>query len=240
MRPLVGIPLCLDERGRWKPAREYQYIDTAYVRAVSAAGANAVFLPLQESAEELVARIDGLLLPGGDDLPPPHNRPGIDFDLAPERQIDFDSRLLAHASSRGIPILGICYGMQLLALHRGGRLVYDIPSDCPQADSHQLPETDGRHRIQVEAGSRLAAALGGEAGPVNSLHHQGVSDPGKGMRVSARAVDGLIEAIESREGPFCLGVQWHPEKLDGPHREGLFGAFAAACSARATGKRGLE
>ncbi len=239
MRPLVGIPLCLDVRGRWKPARDYQYIDTAYVRAVTEAGADAVFLPLQDRAEALVAGIDGLLIPGGDDLPPPHDYPGIAFDLAPARQIDFDRRLLEHASRRGIPVLCICYGMQLLVLHRHGRLVYDIPTDRPDAGSHRLSETDGRHPVQMEAGSRLARILGNDAGPVNSLHHQGVSDPGDGMRVSARAGDGLIEAVESRDDPFCVGVQWHPEKLEGPHRERLFGAFVTACGARAPRDRGL-
>ena len=68
MRPLIGIPQCLDDRGRWKPGRDYQYLDAAYARAVEAAGASAVYLPLQEDAEALIDRIDGLLLPGGDDL----------------------------------------------------------------------------------------------------------------------------------------------------------------------------
>ncbi len=232
MRPTIGIALCLDDRGRWKPARDYQYIDTAYVRAVTECGADAVCLPIQERAESLVGRIDGLLLPGGDDLPPPRGYViQASFDLAPRRQIEFDRQLLAHALARELPVLGICYGMQLLALHRGGSLLYDIPTDRPDAGSHRLPEPDGRHALNLEPGSQLAEALGASPGPVNSVHHQAVDEPGEGMRVSARAGDGLVEAIESTGPGFCIGVQWHPEKMNGGHRQRLFGAFTDACAA---------
>ena len=84
---------------------------------------------------------------------------------------------------------------------------------------------------RVEPGSRLAAVLGDAASPVNSLHHQGVASAPAPLRVSARAPDGLIEAIEREDLPFCLGVQWHPEKLPDPHRQRLFSAFVAACAA---------
>jgi putative glutamine amidotransferase len=67
---------------------------------------------------------------------------------------------------------------------------------------------------------------------VNSLHHQGVAEPGDGLRVSARAEDGVVEAVEAEKGPFCVGVQWHPEKMEGPHRDRLFAAFVAACRER--------
>jgi putative glutamine amidotransferase len=178
----------------------------------------------------LLRGLDGLLIPGGDDLPPAHDYPpGVAFDLAPEQQLDFDRRLLADALQRSVPVLGICYGMQLLADIRGGALVYDIPTDRPQAGPHRLPETDGRHALQIEPGTRLYEALGANPPPVNSLHHQGVESPGTGMRIAARAEDGLIEAIEEEEQRFCVGVQWHPEKLSGIHRDALFGAFVTAC-----------
>jgi putative glutamine amidotransferase len=230
MRPLIGIPQCLDDRGRWRPTREYQYLDTAYASALEAAGATPVYLPLQRDAQTLIERVDGLLLPGGDDFAPPRAYPpGVHFDAVPERQLAFDRALLALARERGLPVLAICYGMQLLALHCGGALHYDIPTDVPSAGAHQLAEPDGRHAIAVEPDTQLAAALGDAPAAVNSLHHQAVAEPGTGLRASAVAEDGLIEAIEAADGSFALGVQWHPEKMDGPHRTRLFEALAAAC-----------
>jgi putative glutamine amidotransferase len=229
MRPLIGIPACLDERGRWKAGRTYQYIDVAYARAVEQAGGIPLYLPLQADAHALAARIAGLLLPGGDDLLPETPYPeGVRFDPAPAAQVAFDRRLLAAALDRGLPVLAICYGMQLLALHHGGSLHYHIPTDVPQAGPHRLPEPDGRHAVRIAPGSQLAAALGETEHAVNSRHHQGVARPGAGLRACAHSEDGLIEAIERAEPPFCVGVQWHPEKLPGPHRERLFGVFVAA------------
>lgn len=234
-RPLVGIPLGLDDRGRWRSDREYQYIDHAYVRAVTEGGGHAIHLPIQEQPEALVERLDGLLIPGGDDFAPPREYPGdVAFEPAPTRQIEFDRRVLSLALERELPVLAICYGMQLLALHSGGDLIYHIPTDLPGAHAHRLPESDGRHRIRLTADTRLAAALGPEPEPVNSLHHQGVADPGEGMLTSARAEDGLIEAIERETSQFCVGVQWHPEKMTGLHRERLFASFVAACAQRRT------
>lgn len=233
MRPLIGIPQCLDDRGRWRPGRDTQYLDCAYARAVDAAGGTPVYVAIQRHVEVLTDRIDGLLLPGGDDLLPPHPYPeGVRFDAASPAQLDFDRRLIAIAAKRGLPLLAICYGMQLLAVHCGGRLHYDIPTDLPAAANHRLPEPEGRHAVRLLPGSRLAEILGPSLGMVNSLHHQGVAEPGAGLRVSARADDGVVEAIEGEEGPFCMGVQWHPEKMEGPHRDRLFAAFVAACRER--------
>ncbi len=230
MAPLIGISTCLDDRGRWRASRRHHYIDAAYASAIEAAGGTPIYLPIQRDPSSLLGRVDGLLIPGGDDFSPVSAYPsGVEFDLAPEAQLDFDRRLLTDALRQRLPVLGICYGMQLLAAVRGGALVYDIPTDRPQAGPHRLPEIDGRHALAVEPGTRLCEALGANPPPVNSLHHQGVESPGAGMRIAARAGDGLIEAIEDPEQPFCVGVQWHPEKLAGIHREGLFGAFVAAC-----------
>lgn len=231
--PVVGIPLGLDDLGRWRRGREYLYIDRAYARAVDAAGGVPVHLPPQSDATRALAGVDALLLPGGDDFAPPSDRtypPDTRFELVPDVQCAFDRALLATALARGIPVLAICYGMQLLALHAGGRLHYHLPVDLPDADPHQLPEPDGRHTLRIEPGTRLAALFDGGAPRVNSLHHQAVAEPGEGLRVSARAEDGVVEAIESESGGFVLGVQWHPEKLPWAEGGAIFRALVAACS----------
>jgi putative glutamine amidotransferase len=225
MRPLIGIPPCLDEGGRWKAGREVHYIDAAYARAIATAGGTPIYLPclpLQEGAEALVQRIDGLLLPGGGDFPPERPYPAdVVFDPVPERQLAFDRALLDAALEGGTSVLAICYGMQLLALAGGGTLHHDVATDVPGAGPHRLPEPEGRHALRITPGTRLAAILGDDAGPVNSRHHQAVAEPGADARVCAVAGDGLIEAIELADERFAIGVQWHPE--------GMPGAFVAAC-----------
>jgi putative glutamine amidotransferase len=228
MRPLIGIPPCLDDRGRWRTGRDYHYIDTAYARAIVEAGGSAVYLPQEGSPALAVQHLDGLLLPGGDDLAPPSPYPeSVSFDLAPDAQVHFDRELLAGALARRIPVLGICYGMQLLGEAFGGSLHYDLPTDLPEATSHQLPEATGRHELHIEADSRLAKLWG--AASVNSLHHQALEAPGR-CRVVARAADGVIEAIEGPEADFVLGVQWHPEKHAVEARASLFEGFVHACT----------
>jgi putative glutamine amidotransferase len=235
MRPSIGIPPCVDDRGRWRTGCTYLYLDGAYVRAVDAAGGRAVVLPMQADVDALVEGIDGLLLPGGDDFLPaePYPEP-VEFDPVCEPQVEFDRALLKAALRRGRPILGICYGMQLLALEHGGRLHHHLPLDLPGSAPHNLPEADGRHTIDIEPDTRLAEIFGTKGGTlrVNSLHHQGVAEPGRDMRVSARSPDGVIEAIEHVRAPFLIGLQWHPEKLEG--EDGLLPvrALVAACRGR--------
>jgi putative glutamine amidotransferase len=224
--PVVGIPLCLDAQQRWKPGRIYHYLDAAYARAVERAGGAPIYLPLQADVRGLVERIDALLVPGGDDLLPPRPYPAhVRFEPVPPAQLAFDQALVEAALARGLPFLGICYGMQLLALARGGALHYDVASDVSGATEHQLGTA--RHRIALEPGSQLAELTGAHTLDVSSRHHQAVSDPGSELRVSARAADGVIEAVEAERG-FCVGVQWHPESHDDAESEALFRAFVAA------------
>jgi putative glutamine amidotransferase len=231
VRPLIGIPPVCDDRGRFRPGRATLYLDTRYVAALEASGATPVCLPLQSDAAALVDRLDGLMIPGGGDFAPERSYPaGVHFDATSPEQLAFDRRLLARALERGIPVLGICYGMQLLAVHCGGSLHYDIETDLPDAGAHRLPEPGGRHALRVEARTRLAGVLAGEGAAVNSRHHQAVAEAGSELRVCARADDGVIEAVEHPGHGFCLGVQWHPERMESRHRERVFGAFVRACT----------
>jgi putative glutamine amidotransferase len=226
-RPLVGVTTCSDLRGRWRAGRDYHYLPADYARALERAGADVVYVPPQGAVEPIAGRLDALLVPGGDDFEPPRPYPAdVHFELVPEAQLEFDRALVAAVLARGRPVLGICYGAQLLALQHGGELLYHLPLDCPGAGEHHGP--GARHALALEPGTRIARLLGRGPAQVNSRHHQGIRDPGAGLRVAARAPDGVIEAIERESGPWCIGVQWHPESQDDPGSTALFSDFAAA------------
>ncbi len=229
MQPAIGVPLGVEPaRGGERLAGERIYVD-----AVVESGGLVLGLPPQGDPEAVAARLDGLLLPGGGDfLPPAGSLRRVRFRPVPEERLSFDRALLAAALRRGLPVLGVCYGMQLLALAHGGRLVFDLPSERPDGLQHRLRGA-ARHALEIVPGTRLARALGAGSHAVNSRHHQGVTEPGRGLCVAARAADGLIEAVERLEGPFCLGVQWHPESMQAEHRRALYGAFVDACVSKA-------
>jgi putative glutamine amidotransferase len=211
MQPRIGI------------LRPAHLLDLRYATAVSEAGGT----PTTLGAGATLSGIDGLVIPGGGDFAPARPYPpGVEFALVPSEALASDLALLGDALARGLPVLGICYGMQLLAHGAGGSFVYDIPSDRPAAGAHRLPEPSGRHPVTIEPGSRLAQLVGGTALEVNSSHHQAVAEPGRGLRVVAHAADGIVEAIESTDPTrFVLGVQWHPERMAAEHRAALFGAL---------------
>jgi putative glutamine amidotransferase len=231
VRPLVAITQRLRAAAPEAPPR--LELDARYADAVAEAGGEPALPGALVELPELMRRADGLLVPGGPDfLPPPGSHAGVRFDAIDPRQHAADRAALAAAAARGIPVLGICYGMQLLALERGGALHFHLPADLPAAALHQRAGGDARHALSVEPGSLLARLLGATRAEVNSSHHQAVSNPGPTLRISARAADGVVEAVEDPAADFCLGVQWHPERMDPDHRRALFGGFLAACRRR--------
>ncbi len=210
-RPLIGVTCDLDERG-YRVAPSY----AARIREV---GGVPVLLPCEVScAAEYIRRCDGVVLSGGDD--PIMERWGAATHpranpIDPKRQAFEVALLEALDDHPGTPVLGICLGMQLMGLHRGGELVQYLADMLPSADTH-WPKT--AHAIDGDLG----------AGVVHSHHRQALVDPGL-LAVVARASDGVIEAVRDDHRSFFLGVQWHPERTDdeglGP---GLFRALVTA------------
>ena len=210
---------------------------TRYAAAVERAGGLPLALPPLASRAFLadaLARIDGVLFSGGDDFDTERIGLGPCHPAAkpvPAAKQDFDFRLVRELLARGIPTLGICYGMQLLALAEGGGLYQHLPDDRPGAQSH----TDSaRHGVAVAEGTKLHGLLEVASLTVISRHHQAVSDAPAPWSVSARDDEGLIEAIEHTNHPFALGVQWHPElaEAEGVEERLFHGLVEAARAAR--------
>jgi len=208
----------------------------SYVEATIRAGGTPVILPpltRREDLAVLLKRLDGLILTGGPDLPPDWygQEPHPSTKLADPRRLEGDRLLAEAALASSLPILAICMGCQLLNVALGGDLIQDIPTQVEGALPHAPKETF--HPVRIEADSRLAGIVGGEELEVNSSHHQAIGRPGKGLRVVARAPDGVIEAVEGKEKRFLLAVQWHPERLSGREAHlSLFRALVRAAKGR--------
>lgn len=214
MRPIIGITSYVEPAawGVWHdvPAALLPY---SYVRAVEAAGGRAIVIPPDPSDAEILRVLDGLVLAGGPDLDPArYGAPADPRTDSPRTERDAGELALAGAD---LPILGVCRGMQLLAVAYGGRLHQHLP-DVVGHDKHRpAPGEYGSHGARFVPGSLIDRVMEGD-GEVNSYHHQGVADPGR-LTVTGWADDGTIEAIEDPSRPFLLGVQWHPE-VDGDVR----------------------
>ncbi len=188
-----------------------------YTRSIALAGGVPVELSRDADVDEVVSRLDGLVLSGGADIEPRRYgaapEPALG-DVEPDRDA-WELALFEAAQRRGIPVLGICRGLQLVNVAHGGTLVQDVSPT--EGVGHPRFESDGRrrtHDVSVVEGTRLAE-LYPSALEVNSLHHQVVDRVGEGLVVSAKAPDGVVEGLESADGDV-LAVQWHPELLDAP------------------------
>ena len=259
--PLVGIT---SNRFGRQSAAGYPWMtlvgaEERMIDSVLEAGAVPVLLPLSRSStvrpEDLTSGLDGLLLSGGADVDPRSygETPVLDsLGCQPERDsLEIDLALRAHAGD--LPILAICRGFHILNVALGGTLWQDLEvqaearrstsgrgGPCSPVRHLDLADYEGnRHELLPEGGAGLMDELfGPEIGVVNSTHHQGVKAPAPCLSIAARAPDGLIEAVRAHDRRFVVGVQWHPEWLEGaPHRQ-LFRLFVEAARFRRADRSG--
>jgi putative glutamine amidotransferase len=219
-RPLIGVCAAVERAsfGVWKdePAT---LLPLSYSRAIHGAGGMMALLPpdrvAEEEPDELLSRIDALVLGGGADIDPESQ--GVEahpetIGSNPDRD-RFEIALALGALDRGMPLLGVCRGMQVLNLACGGTLDQHIPDRLGHEIHRPVPGSWAEHEVRIESGSLAAEAAGTEKLTVKSHHHQGVDRIADTLTATGWATDDeSVEAIESADGGFALGVLWHPEE----------------------------
>jgi putative glutamine amidotransferase len=205
MKPRIGITPC-------------SHVDD-YVESVRAAGGEPIVLRNDDRPDEVLHRVDGILLTGGPDVDPAlYRQPKHDStEIDPARDA-FEVPLSRAALSDNVPLFAICRGVQVLNVAAGGTLVQDIPTQSSTTIDHAIHRARDAHAhdVQLVEGTRLASILDGQtadACSVNSRHHQAVGEVAPSFVVSAVSPDGIVEAIERPDAAFCVGVQWHPENF---------------------------
>lgn len=225
-RPIIGITADYDV------SHTKHLIARFYTDAVSRAGGVPILLPFSAALDcvpDMLGVCDGVLLCGGDDPDPTRwgeQRHPNTVPLDPDREA-FDYAVIAELHRRQLPTLGICLGMQLINVHRGGTLHQFLPDvrreDAVEHRRFNEVGWNNRHDVVVERDSLLHETVGADVISTNSSHKQAVNKLGDGLTVVARTRDGIVEAFEDRSMPLLIGVQWHPERQPGePTHEKLF------------------
>jgi putative glutamine amidotransferase len=241
-RPLIGITSDIESSGkRGSRGRGLRLlrVEAHYARAVLEAGGMPIMLPLlprRSDIREILARVDGVLVSGGDfDIDPAHYGETAIPALGriKEERTDFELELIDLAIERSRPLLGVCGGAQAINVALGGTLYQDIVTQIPATLEHQRgePPRGNWHMVVIRDDTLLRKIVGRSRLETNTTHHQSVRRLGKGLLANATAQDGVVEGVESRDHRFVLGVQWHPERLvrDTSHKR-IYAAFVAACS----------
>ncbi len=240
-RPLIGCTTYRKTVNQTMPI-EILGLMPAYIKAVEAAGGIPLLIPLglqTDTLASIIARVDGILLPGGGDMDPHAYQGALNGTLY---GIDADRDrvemfIAQQAVKQEKPFLAICRGHQVVNVALGGSLWEDVPSMMPNALPHDnyrhYPRNFVAHKVEINADSKVAQCVNKTVSGVNSLHHQGVRELAPELTVTAVAPDGLIESSEIVGHPFAVSVQWHPENLvhDDPDMLGLFRGLVDAARA---------
>jgi putative glutamine amidotransferase len=242
-RPRVGIPWRTSQEetaNNWPKIKNYE-------DAVLKAGGEPVRLPLKDLAElqHLLPSLDAFVLPGSPSDVEPAEYGAVNrgkAEPADSAREQTDRAILQYAFAEKKPVLAICYGCQLLNVYLGGTLIQDLRTETGTSTPHRKmdlvpqPSADPIHGATFEPGSRLAGIAGSVQAEINSSHHQAIDKPGRNLRITAHATDGVIEGVEwTSDSNWVVGVQWHPERMIGDSfSERLFSDFLAA----ARGARG--
>lgn len=248
MVPVIGVTATLKEdmeEVATRPLGRFVRADFDYVDGVAQAGGAPVVLPPvmdARAAASVVDGLDGLLLSGGSDLHPSYygEEPIPELDVTLAERDELEMALLESALRRGIPIFGICRGLQVLNVAFDGTLYQDLPSQVDQEllkHRQTTPKWQATHEIEVHGDTRIAGIMGGGTIKVNSYHHQAVKDLAGDFVVSAKSSDGIVEAIEYRDlsERWIVAVQWHAEAMrqSGSEHRSLFEAHVAAAERHA-------
>jgi putative glutamine amidotransferase len=243
MQPLVALTASLDMKsGRHEQPSVFLY--TSYITALQSMGlATVVLTPAhsRESIRSILASCSGLVLSGGEDVDPARYgevpSPALGT-IMPERD-DMEFHALEMALELEMPVFAICRGIQVLNVFMGGTLYQDLATEQPGDVLHEqsTPWSSKSHHVRIENESKLCSIVQADEIHINSFHHQAIKDVAPGLRVTARADDGLIEAVESEKHDWVVGVQWHPERHEATAEDGdpdrrLFAAFRAAVESR--------
>ena len=213
MKPVIGITTYLTRAkfGTWE--EDTALVPADYLHAIERAGGRALLVPPSEEAiDETLDALDGVVFSGGADLDPQL----YGQEVHPETKGVVAERdrgelaLLQAALARDMPVLAVCRGVQVLNVALGGDLVQHLPEVVGHENHKHTPGEYADHDVTVEPDTRLGSLIGDRA-PVKSHHHQGLGRLGEGLRESARAEDGTLEALEDPSRRFALGVLWHPE-----------------------------
>ncbi len=228
-RPLIGLTTYAEPQRFTRGELPAVGLPAAYVQAVNTSGGRAVLLPSDDPGADLIGHLDGLVLCGGSDLDPAYyGEPPHESVVVRQSRDRAEMLFLRAALARDLPVLGVCRGLQLMAVEYGGRLHQHLPAVLG-TDLHR-PVTEpgyGGHDVRIERGS-LAERILGDRVSVNSFHHQGIADSGRLVPTGWSVEDGLIEVAEDPEHTFVFGVQWHPEDST-DHR--MFAALVEAADA---------
>lgn len=238
-KPLIGVvPDYREGSEKCYSIRPHYALRRNYVDMLNQDGALVIILPYDHSAiENYLELIDGLMIVGGffDINPKKYGvqeiHPAVTLN---ETRENFEFDLVEKALKTNMPILGICNGMQLLNIMHGGDIIQHIPDEAIFIN-HEQSKVPGMedsskayHDVEIVEGTLLHKIVGEKKIPTNSSHHQGIKNAGRDIKVSARASDGMIEAIEDPAHPFCIGVQWHPEFDVSQADKKIFASFVDA------------